>query len=85
MGNLGNDYQTTCMICSIDLMDYDLLMETNETINVVVVSDASSYPYKRPFRAVYCNACWDELAARAWQLRLMHGESKGDWSKEIAQ
>jgi len=25
------------------------------------------------------------LAAHAWQLRLMHGEAMGDWSKEIPQ
>ena len=92
MGNLA-----TCMIRRIDLNDDDLLMETNGTANVVVVSDALCIGYQwsddavsfeedeAPYRAVYCNKCWDKLAAYSWKLTLMEREARGDWSKEIAQ
>jgi hypothetical protein len=75
------DSLSTCMVCDIDLNDEELLIQTNDTDNVVVVSDAKCIGYqysddvisfeeddKSPYRAVYCNECWGKLVSYSWKL-----------------
>ena len=83
MGNLGNDYQSTCLICRIETngrasfgegepVASEITYQKNAFKNVTY----GSIPRKT---TTFCNACWDTLVDHAWQLRQMHREaSKGE-------